>query len=64
VKADSPFKKIEDVIESARKNPGKLSYGTAGTGSDSHFNIEILQDAPKIKLKHVPFKGGNSLLLS
>jgi tripartite-type tricarboxylate transporter receptor subunit TctC len=61
VRADSPFKKIEDVIESARKNPGKVSYGTAGTGSDSHFNIEILQDAARIKLKHVPFKGGGEL---
>jgi tripartite-type tricarboxylate transporter receptor subunit TctC len=61
VRADSPFKKIEDVIETARKNPGKVSYGTAGTGSDSHFNIEILQDAARIKLKHVPFKGGGEL---
>jgi tripartite-type tricarboxylate transporter receptor subunit TctC len=58
---DSPFMKIEDVIETARKNPGKVSYGTAGTGSDSHFNIEILQDATRIKLKHVPFKGGGEL---
>jgi tripartite-type tricarboxylate transporter receptor subunit TctC len=61
VRMNSPFMKIEDVIENARKNPGKVSYGTAGTGSDSHFNIEILQDAAKIKLKHVPFKGGGEL---
>jgi len=61
VKADSPFMKIEDLIETARKNPGKVSYGTAGTGSDSHFNIEILQDGAKIKMKHVPFKGGGEL---
>jgi len=61
VKADSPFKKIEDLIEFARKNPGKVSYGTGGTGSDSHFNVEILQDEAKIKLKHVPFKGGGEL---
>jgi tripartite-type tricarboxylate transporter receptor subunit TctC len=61
VKADSRLMKIEDLIESARKNPGKVPYGTAGTGSDSHFNLEILQDAAKIKMKHVPFMGGGEL---
>lgn len=61
VKANSPIKKIEDIVELARKNPGKISYGTAGTGSDSHFNLEIFQDEAKIKLKHVPFKGGGEL---
>ncbi len=61
VKADSPIKRIEDIVEFARKNPGKISYGTAGTGSDSHFNLEIFQDEAKIKLKHVPFKGGGEL---
>lgn len=61
VRADSPFKKIEDVLDAARKNPGKISYGTAGAGSDSHFNIEILQNEAGVKLKHVPFKGGGQL---
>lgn len=61
VKSDSPFKTLEDLVDFAKKNPGKVSYGTAGTGSDSHFNIEIFQDAAKIKLKHVPFKGGGEL---
>jgi tripartite-type tricarboxylate transporter receptor subunit TctC len=57
VKADSPYRTIADLIEGARKNPGKLSYGTVGTGSVGHFNGEVLSRSNDIKLKHVPFKG-------
>lgn len=57
VKADSPFKSVADLIEAAKKNPGKLSYGTVGTGSVGHFNGEVLSRSNDIKIKHVPFKG-------
>lgn len=62
VKNDSPFKSFEDLIDFAKKNPGKLTYGSAGTGSDVHLVMEQLQDAAKIKLSHVPFKGGGEVL--
>lgn len=57
VRADSPYKTINDLIEAARQNPGKLSYGTVGTGSVGHFNGEILSRGNGVKMKHVPFKG-------
>jgi len=57
VRADSPYKTIDDLIKAARQNPGKLSYGTVGTGSVGHFNGEILSRSNDVKMKHVPFKG-------
>jgi tripartite-type tricarboxylate transporter receptor subunit TctC len=57
VKSDSPIKTLEDFVDRAKKNPGVLSCGHAGTASDGHFNIEIFQRAAAIQLKVVPFKG-------
>lgn len=61
VKNDSPIKTLEQLIETAKKNPKTLSLGTSGTSSDGHFNIEILQKAAGMQIKHVPFKGGSDL---
>lgn len=62
VKNDSPFKKVEDVIDRAKKNPKAISCGNAGTASDGHYNAEIFQKAAGIEIKHVPFKGGGEVL--
>ena len=61
VKPDSPYKDIQALIEAAQKNPGKLSYGSAGVGTDSHFNVEILSNVANVKFKHVPFKGSGEV---
>ncbi len=61
IKPDSPYKTVNDLIEAARKNPGKISYGTVGVGSDGNFNGEILASATNVKFKHVPFKGGGEV---
>jgi tripartite-type tricarboxylate transporter receptor subunit TctC len=61
VKSDSPFKTVNDLIEAAQKSPGKISYCTAGVGSDGNFNGEILATSTKTKFKHVPFKGGGEV---
>src|SRR5215831_758145 len=57
VRAESPFKNLNDLIDAAKKNPNKLSYGTAGTGVGGHFNSLILSQVTGIKIKHVPYKG-------
>lgn len=62
VKEDSKLKSFEDFINEAKKNPGKLTYGTAGVGSDNHFNLEHLQTVARIKLTHVPYKSGGEVL--
>jgi len=62
VNADSPFKKLHDLIDAAKKNPNKLSYATAGTGVGGHFNSLIFSQVAGIKIKHVPYKGGGEYI--
>lgn len=56
-RAGGPIRTLEDMIEQARKNPGALSYGSAGTGTISHLNMELLKAARGIDMTHVPFAG-------
>jgi tripartite-type tricarboxylate transporter receptor subunit TctC len=58
VRADSPFKTLDDLIEHARKNPGALSYSSSGTGAPHQLAIEYLAQQVGVKFKHVPFAGG------
>jgi tripartite-type tricarboxylate transporter receptor subunit TctC len=57
VKVDSPFKTLEDLIAWAKENPGKMSYGSNGTGTSPHLLVEELAAKAGVKLLHVPFKG-------
>ena len=62
VRAESPYKTLNDLIEAAKKEPGKLSYATAGTGVGGHFNSVIFAQNTGVKIKHVPFKGGGEYI--
>jgi len=57
VKADAPFKTFEELVESARKNPGKLNYSSAGPGTTPHFVGELFKLETKTNLTHVPMGG-------
>ena len=57
VKKDGPFQTLQDFVDYAKKNPGKLSYASAGAGSIVHLVGEVLQERCGIKLNHVPFAG-------
>jgi tripartite-type tricarboxylate transporter receptor subunit TctC len=61
VRADSPYKTFNDYIEAARKNPGKLDYGSTGIGSSPHLLMEEVAGNAKVQLTHVPFKGNADL---
>jgi tripartite-type tricarboxylate transporter receptor subunit TctC len=61
VKADSPYKTFNDYIEAARKNPGKVDYGSTGIGTSPHLLMEELAANAKVNLVHVPFKGNADL---
>jgi tripartite-type tricarboxylate transporter receptor subunit TctC len=50
----SPFKTVSDVIEHARKNPGKLSFGSGS--SSSRIAGELFQQMAKVQILHVPYK--------
>jgi tripartite-type tricarboxylate transporter receptor subunit TctC len=49
---------LKELIELAKKNPGKLSYCSSGTGSSDHLTGELLKQAAGIQAVHVPYKGG------
>ena len=56
-KADSAFKTWADVVKFAKDNPGKVTYGTPGTGTSLHIGMEMIAAKEGIKLTQVPFKG-------
>ena len=53
-----PVKTLADLVRYAKANPGKLSYGSAGIGTISHFGGEILASRTGTQLVHVPYRGG------
>ncbi len=62
VRSDSPFKNLHDLIEYARKNPGKLKNGAGGLGTVSYFNLEVLCAKNNITITTIPFKSGGEAL--
>ena len=57
VRGGGPAKTLEEFVEYAKKNPGKLSYGSAGFGTVSFFTMEMFKHAYGLDLAHVPFQG-------
>lgn len=58
VRADSPWKTLEELLDYAKKNPNKIKYATSGLGSGQHLVMEYLAKKMGIKWDHVPFAGG------
>jgi tripartite-type tricarboxylate transporter receptor subunit TctC len=58
VRADSPFKTLDDVIAQAKAKPGSLSFGDAGTGTSTHLAGELLKSLAQIDIAAIPYKGG------
>ena len=57
VKADSPVRTVSDLVNVAKKNPGKLNYGSVGTGSVFHLAAELFNSMAGTEMTHVPYKG-------
>ena len=57
VRADSPIKTMQEFVDYAKANPGKLSYGSTGAGTTPHLVVEQFARRANIKLQHIPFKG-------
>jgi tripartite-type tricarboxylate transporter receptor subunit TctC len=55
---DSPIKTLSDLVETAQKQPGRLSFSSVGFGSTQHLTGELLALAANGKLTHVPYRGG------
>ncbi|WP_285409999.1 tripartite tricarboxylate transporter substrate binding protein [Variovorax sp. efr-133-TYG-130] len=58
VPENAPYKTVAEFLDFARKNPGKLSFASAGGGTGSHLAGEALNEQAKVNLMHVPYKGG------
>lgn len=57
-----PLTKLSELVELAKKQPGKLNYGTAGSGSAGHLAMEYFKSVAKIDIQHVPYKGTGPML--
>ncbi|MBC5765761.1 Bug family tripartite tricarboxylate transporter substrate binding protein [Ramlibacter albus] len=57
INKDLPFKSLKDLIDYAKANPGKVSYGSAGVGGSNHLSGELLAARTGTKMLHVPYKG-------
>lgn len=61
VREDSPVKTLADLAAYAKKNPGAVTVGTTGTGSDDHLAMLRFQQTASTRLNHVPYKGASEV---
>ena len=54
---DAPFKTARQLIDYARANPGKVSFGSSGNGSAAHLTSELLKSLTKTYMVHIPYRG-------
>ncbi len=58
VNSSLPVKSVPELIEYAKRNPGKLAYGSSGVGSGHHICGELMKQKTGIDMVHVPYRGG------
>ena len=58
VPRDSPYKDLKGLLDAARKEPDKLSYGMSGNGTSAHLAGELLKYMSGVKIVAIPYKGG------
>jgi len=59
IQNEAPWKNFNEVIDYARKNPGKFRCGTLGAGSINHFHLEIIKSLTGVDITMVPFRGAS-----
>lgn len=59
-----PAKNLKELIQLARRNPGKLTFSSSGAGSTNHLASELLKGMYKLDMIHVPFKGSGPALVA
>jgi len=62
VNASSPLKSLNDIVTRAKAEPGKLTYGTSGVGTELHLAAEAVARSAGIQMVHVPFRGGGEVI--
>ena len=56
-RGDLPAAGMKELVDLAKRDPGKLNYGSTGVGSGSHLSTELLMTRTGIAMQHVPFRG-------
>lgn len=62
VRADRPYKTVAELIAAARREPGKLTYGSFGSGTSAHLAAELFKSMAQVDLTHVPYRGSGPAL--
>jgi tripartite-type tricarboxylate transporter receptor subunit TctC len=55
---NGPFKTVPELIAYAKKNPGKLTYASAGNGTSQHLSAEFFKKLAGVYILHIPYRGG------
>jgi len=58
----SPYRSVKDLIDDAKKNPGKLTNASSASGSPGHVGAELFKSMAGIQAVHVPYRGGASAI--
>jgi tripartite-type tricarboxylate transporter receptor subunit TctC len=64
VRADSPWKSLQEFIEDAKRRPGAITYGSSGNYGTMHMPMEMFAAKADIKLLHVPYTGGGPAVVA
>jgi tripartite-type tricarboxylate transporter receptor subunit TctC len=62
VNAAVPASSVQDLVKFAKAQPGKLSFGSGGTGTTTHLAVELFAATMGIKMTHVPYKGSGAII--
>lgn len=64
VRNDLPINNVRELIDYAKRNPGKLNYGTPGSGSSLHLSMELFMNMTNTKMVHIPYKGSAASVMA
>lgn len=64
VRADAPWKTVQDFVDDARKRPGAINYGSSGNYGTMHVPMEMLAQSAGLKLSHIPYTGAGPAVVA
>jgi tripartite-type tricarboxylate transporter receptor subunit TctC len=64
VRADSPWKTVQDFVEDARKRPGAINFGSSGNYGTMHVPMEILKQVAGLRMTHIPYTGAGPAVVA
>lgn len=62
VSGNAPYRSFRELLDAARAQPGRISWGTPGNGSNMHIELEMLKERTGLDLQHIPYKGAPPII--